>query len=150
MGSTTARTPDRAADPSADPSADRSALQLAGLLAAAGAAHFVLPKPFDAMVPRVLPGSPRTWTRLSGAAEVAVAAALAVPRTRRAGGWLAAGLFLAVLPANVQMAMDWRHRSPALRTAAWARVPLQVPLVVRRVARRLPVRPSGPAAHPGQ
>ncbi len=96
------RTPDRAAD--------RSALQLAGLLAVAGAAHFAVPKPFDAIVPRVLPGRPRTWTCL-----------LYTIRDR----------FLAVLPANVQMAADWQRRSPALRAAAWARVPLQVPLVVR-------------------
>ncbi|MGW0600115.1 DoxX family protein [Streptomyces sp. NPDC002776] len=127
MDSTASRTPDRAAALAAD----RSALQLAGLLAVAGAAHFAVPKPFDAIVPRGLPGSPRTWTHLSGAAELAVAAALAVPRTRRVGGWLAAGLFLAVLPANVQMAVDWQRRSPALRAAAWARVPLQVPLVMR-------------------
>jgi uncharacterized membrane protein len=114
-----------------------SATALAGLLAVAGTTHFLAPKPFDAMVPRALPGRPRTWTYVSGVAELTVAAALANPRTRRAGGWMAAGLFLAVLPANVQMAMDWRDRAPALRAAAWGRVPLQVPLVVRslRIAR---------------
>ncbi|WP_236653383.1 DoxX family protein [Streptacidiphilus melanogenes] len=114
-----------------------SATALAGLLAVAGVAHFVAPRPFDAIVPRGLPGRPRTWTYLSGVAELGVAAALAHPRTRRAGGRLAAGLFLAVLPANVQMALDWNDRSPALRAAAWCRVPLQAPLVIRslRIAR---------------
>ena len=114
-----------------------SATALTGLLAVAGAAHFVAPAPFDAIVPRALPGRARTWTYLSGAAELAVAAALANPRTRRTGGWLAAGLFVTVLPANVQMALDWADRAPALRAAAWARVPLQLPLVVRslRIAR---------------
>jgi uncharacterized membrane protein len=118
----------------------RSARRLAGLLATAGVAHFAMPKPFDRIVPRALPGRARTWTYVSGAAELAVATALAVPATRRAGGWLAAGLFVAVLPANVQMAVDWRHRPLALRAAAWARVPLQAPLVVQslKVARSRP------------
>ena len=106
------------------------ALRLAALLATSGVAHFVAPKPFDAIVPRALPGRPRTWTYLSGAAELAVAAALVVPRTRRLGGLAAAGLFVAVLPANVQMARDWRNRPAPLRLAAYARLPLQVPLVV--------------------
>ncbi|GAA2746824.1 DoxX family protein [Kitasatospora cinereorecta] len=110
-------------------SADRSARLLSGLLLGAGVAHFAAPRPFDAIVPRVLPGSPRTWTYLSGAAELAVGAAIALPRTRRAGALAAAGLFAAVFPANVKMAYDWRHRPAPLRAAALARLPLQAPLV---------------------
>lgn len=115
----------------------KSALSLAGLLAASGVLHFVAPKPYDALVPRSLPGSPRTWTLLSGAAELAVAAAVANPGTRRLGGLAAAGLFAAVFPANVQMAVDWRHASPARRAIAYGRLPLQIPLVLwgLRVAR---------------
>ncbi|MFD7907283.1 MULTISPECIES: hypothetical protein [unclassified Kitasatospora] len=115
----------------------RSARLLSGLLLGAGVAHFAAPRPFDAIVPRALPGSPRTWTHLSGLAELAVGAAVAHPRTRRAGALAAAGLFVAVLPANVQMARDWRTRPAPLRTAAVARLPLQVPLVLwaLRVAR---------------
>ena len=103
---------------------------LAGLLATSGVLHFAKPRPFDAIVPRALPGKPRSWTYASGAAELLVAAALAHPRTRRLGGWAAAGLFTAVFPANVQMALDWNHRSPAQRAIAWGRLPLQIPLVV--------------------
>ncbi|MGW1837424.1 hypothetical protein [Streptomyces sp. NPDC002067] len=102
---------------------------LAGLLAGAGAAHFALPRPFDALVPRRLPGSARTWTYASGAAELAVAAAVALPRTRRAGALAAAGLFVAVLPANVKMARDWRHRPAPLKALAYGRVPAQLPLI---------------------
>jgi uncharacterized membrane protein len=102
---------------------------LAGVLATSGVLHFASPKPFDSIVPRSLPGSPRTWTYLSGAAELAVAAAVAHPRTRALGGLAAAGLFAAVFPANVKMAMDWRHAPPALRAVAYGRLPLQVPLV---------------------
>lgn len=120
-----------------DPRPAPSATVLVALLAVAGTAHFLAPEPFDAIVPRALPGRPRTWTYLSGAAELTVAAALANPGTRRAGAWMAAGLFAAVLPANVQMAVDWQRKSPALRAVAWGRLPLQVPLVVRslRIAR---------------
>ena len=107
----------------------RSAKRLAALLATAGLTHFAAPAPYDSIVPRALPGKPRTWTLVSGAAELAVAAAMAHPRTRRAGGLAAAGLFAVVFPANVQMAWDWRDRPGPLRLAAIARLPLQAPLV---------------------
>lgn len=107
----------------------RSARLLAGLLATAGVAHFAVPRQFDAIVPRSLPGTPRTWTYVSGVAELTIAAAIAVPRTRRVGGLLAAGLFAAVFPANVKMARDWRDRPTPQRVAAFARLPLQAPLV---------------------
>ena len=108
----------------------RSARLLAGLLATAGATHFLQPKLYDAIVPKSLPGSPRTWTRASGVAELALAAAVALPATRRAGGLLTAGPFVAVFPANVKMAYDWRHRPTALKAAAYGRLPVQVPLVL--------------------
>ena len=107
----------------------KSHAALAGVLASSGVLHFLTPRPFDSIVPRALPGSPRTWTHLSGAAELAVAAALAHPRTRVLGGLAAAGLFAAVFPANVKMAVDWRHAPPALRAVAYGRLPLQLPLV---------------------
>ncbi|MFC8276834.1 hypothetical protein ACFUJR_30775 [Streptomyces sp. NPDC057271] len=115
----------------------RPALLLAGLLAAAGAAHFVAPRQFDAIVPEALPGSPRAWTRASGAAELMLAAGLAIPATRRASARATALFFAAVFPANVKMAYDWRDRPAAARTLAYARLPLQVPLVLwaRKAAR---------------
>jgi uncharacterized membrane protein len=115
----------------------RDAAALAAFLGTTGVLHFVAPKPFDSIVPRALPGSPRTWTHLSGVAELAVAAAVAHPRTRRAGGLAAAALFAAVFPANVKMAIDWRHASPARRAVAYGRLPLQAPLIAwaLRVAR---------------
>ncbi|MEU9239519.1 hypothetical protein [Streptomyces shenzhenensis] len=115
----------------------RSPLLLAGLLAAAGVAHFAAPKSFDATVPRALPGSPRAWTYGSGAVELALAAGIALPRTRAVTARAAAAFFVGVFPANVQMAVDWHKRPEPLRTAAYARLPLQVPLVLwaRAVAR---------------
>ncbi|MEQ3554026.1 MauE/DoxX family redox-associated membrane protein [Pseudonocardia nematodicida] len=116
---------------------DRAAYALAGLLGTAAVLHVVRPEPFDTIVPRSLPGSPRTWTYLSGAAEGAVAAAVAHPRTRRAGGWAAAALFAAVFPANVSMALRWNRKATVYRAIAWGRLPLQVPLIwwALRVAR---------------
>ncbi|MBP0456938.1 DoxX family protein [Streptomyces montanisoli] len=109
--------------------APRSPRLLAGLLGSAGVLHFARPLPFDTTVPRLLPGSARTWTYVSGAVELGLAAAVAAPRTRRAASLAAAGFFVAVLPANVQMAVDWRDKPAAMRAAAYARLPLQAPLV---------------------
>ncbi|MFG2589836.1 hypothetical protein [Streptomyces sp. NPDC048438] len=105
-----------------------SPLLLAGLLAAAGVAHFAVPGPFDAVVPRALPGSPRAWTRASGAVELVLAAGLAVPRTRRLSARASALLFVGVFPANVKMAYDWRDRPAPARALAYGRLPLQIPL----------------------
>ncbi|WP_369243894.1 DoxX family protein [Streptomyces sp. R41] len=124
------------------PRSERSPLLLAGLLAAAGVTHFVAPRQYDATIPRALPGTPRTWTYASGAAELALAAGVALPRTRRIAGLATAAFFVGVFPANVQMAVDWRHRATPLKAAALARLPLQVPLVLwaRGVARAAEVR----------
>ena len=109
---------------------------LAAMLTTTGVLHLAVPAPFDAVIPRSLPGTPRFWTVASGIAELAVAAAVAAPRTRRLGATAAAGLFVAVFPANVQMALDWSGRPAALRAVAWGRLPLQVPLVAWALAVR--------------
>lgn len=102
---------------------------LAGGLAAMGALHFLAPQRFDSIVPRRLPGSARTWTHLSGAAELACAAAVAHPRTRRRGALVTAGLFVAVFPANIRMAVDSKTKPKLLRYGSYARLPLQLPLI---------------------
>jgi uncharacterized membrane protein len=109
---------------------DRTALGLSAVLGFAGVAHFLRPEFFDEIVPRALPASPRTWTYVSGVAEVACAVAVARPASRRIGGLAAAALFVAVFPANIQMAVDWQDRSVRERAAAYGRLPLQLPLVL--------------------
>lgn len=105
-----------------------SARSLAALLGTAGALHFLTPSFFDAIVPRSLPGAPRTWTHLSGVAELVVAGAVANPATRQAGAAAAAALFVAVFPANVKGAFD---AAPGIeRAVTLVRLPLQVPLVI--------------------
>jgi uncharacterized membrane protein len=109
----------------------RRALALALLLGNSGTLHFLVPKSFDRLIPRQLPGSRRLWTYASGAAELGTALLVAVPRTRRLGGMLAALLFVVVFPGNVKMALDYRRKSKPLphQVIAFARLPLQWPLV---------------------
>jgi len=113
---------------------------LAGLLAGAGVAHFAVPGPFTRIVPKALP-YPELLVAASGVAEMACAAMIAHPRTRRFGGWATAALFIVVFPANVQMALDSGRGSAAYQAATWARLPLQVPLVwwAATIARRAAV-----------
>ena len=119
------------------PEGHLSAGALAALLAGSAVTHFLAPRPYDAIVPRALPGTPRFWTYASAVAELSVAALVAAPRTRAVGGLAAAALFAAVFPANVKMAYDWRHRPAVPRALAYARLPLQAPLIwwALRVAR---------------
>ena len=101
---------------------------LSGLLTVTGTLHFVAPKAFADIVPPQLP-APLALVYASGVAELACAAGLAVPRTRRIAGWATAALFVAVFPGNVQMALDAGDRSAAYQAATYARLPLQLPLV---------------------
>jgi uncharacterized membrane protein len=103
------------------------------LLVGSGILHLVAAEPYR----RIIPAPLRRWrselVAVSGLAEIGCALILLVPRTRRVGAYATAILFIAVLPANVQMALN---RSPAntsfLSTTnclLWLRVPLQVPLI---------------------
>ncbi len=67
-------------------SAERSATRMARALAVMGALHFIIPDPFDSIVPKYLPGPPHAYTHGSGVAELGTAALLANDKTRRAGG----------------------------------------------------------------
>ena len=60
-------------------------------------------------------------------AELAVGGAVARRGTRRRGATAAVALFVAVYPANLQMAWDWRRRP--WRAAALGRLPLQYPMI---------------------
>ncbi|MEC3954072.1 hypothetical protein VMT65_13625 [Nocardia sp. CDC153] len=108
------------------------ALALAGLLLGVGSLHFIAPKPFDALIPPQLPGKPRTYTQVSGAAELTAGTLLLLPRTRGLGARLAAVIFLAVFPGNLQMAYDWWNsdRPMALKVGALLRLPMQIPMVI--------------------
>ena len=132
---------------------------LAATLGTAGVLHLVHPQPFESLVPPVL-GDAHAWVVVSGVAEIACAAALAVPRTRRLGGWASAALLVGVFPGNVQMALDGGARGVegvlGSAAVAWLRLPLQVPLVAwaagvappRPLTGRPPGRPTAAGAAP--
>ena len=101
---------------------------LGAFLLGAGVSHFAVPGFYDRIVPHALPGPERAWTYVSGVAELAVGTAVLRPATRSRGALVAAALFLAVFPANVQQAVD--ASSAQEKLISYARLPLQVPLLV--------------------
>jgi len=107
------------------PRRDWLALALGGFITFAGVMHFVNPTFFDDIVPPWLPPSERFWTYASGVAELVVGPLILWPRTRRIGALAAIVLFVAVYPANLYMAWDWRDRPASEQAIAWARLPFQ-------------------------
>jgi uncharacterized membrane protein len=105
------------------------ARRLAAMLFGIGTLHFIVPKPFDTIVPAELPGSARFYTYASGVGELATGALLAAPRTRKLGALAAVALFISVFPANVNMVRLWWNKPWPLRLGAIARLPLQIPMV---------------------
>jgi uncharacterized membrane protein len=88
---------------------------LAVAMMAVGVTHFVDPAPFVKIVPAALPE------------PLAL-----VPRARRAAAWGLVALYVAVFPANLNMALhhisfDDAHPIPTV--ALWARLPLQALLI---------------------
>jgi uncharacterized membrane protein len=112
-------------------SAHAAAHRLGALLLGAGTTHFLLPKPYDSVVPAELPGSARFYTYASGVAELSQAALLLASRTRRTGGLAAAVLFISVFPANVNMVRPWWDKPWPMRILAIVRLPLQVPMIAQ-------------------
>lgn len=109
---------------------------LSAVLAGAGVLHFVMPKPYDDLIPSWLPGSTRSWVYGSGVIQLAAAVGVAVPRTRRVSATGTALLFVAIFPGNIEMAVN---PGDTPRWLALARLPLQIPLIlwalqVRRAA----------------
>lgn len=99
-------------------------------MVAIGIAHFLRPEPFVAIMPEVLPAKV-LLVYLSGAFEILLGLGLVHPATRRHAAWGLVLLYLAVFPANVNMAindipLDGRHL-PAWQL--WGRLPLQLVLV---------------------
>src|SRR4051795_9433346 len=93
----------------------RSVKLLAVGFAASGTVHLVKPEVYLPLMPSWVPAH-REVILGSGVAELACAAGLAVPATRRAAGWASVLLLLGVYPGNVKMAVDsTRTRSTRLK-----------------------------------
>ena len=109
---------------------------MAIMLLITGAGHFIVPGPVDQLVPPFLPGDPRFWTYLSGVAEIVIALMLLAPLDKKVAGksirlwgsYSAFLLFLAVFPANINMAIQWSSRDMPEPLLAYARLPLQLGL----------------------
>ncbi|MCA9667850.1 MAG: DoxX family membrane protein [Myxococcales bacterium] len=103
---------------------------LAAAMVAVGVLHFVTPAPFVKIVPALLP-APLLLVYLSGVFEIAGGLGLLLARTRRAAGWGLVALYVAVFPANINMAINnIQLGADAIpRWALWARLPLQAVLI---------------------
>ncbi|GAC67772.1 DoxX family protein [Gordonia soli] len=110
-------------------STDRLARQMGTGLIGMGVAHFVVPKPFDGIVPKEIPADARTLTYASGVAEIGLGAGLLAPRTRRLAAALSVLLFIAVYPANVNMVRLWWDKPLAYKIIALGRLPFQFPMI---------------------
>lgn len=112
----------RIANPSTTPW--RYALSMVMVLA--GLLHFLFTDTYVSVMPGYLP-----WhyelVLLSGFFEIAGGLGLLVPATRNFAGWGLIALYLAVLPANINMAMhDIQPASIAIPLwLLWLRIPLQ-------------------------
>ncbi|UQA55370.1 DoxX family protein [Polyangium aurulentum] len=120
----------RPVETNAAPAESRVKIALRVLLAIAmvgvGITHFTSPEPFVAIVPRALPW-PLALVYVSGVAEIAGGVGILVPPVRRAAGIGLIALYVAVFPANVNMALNDLPLgdAPAPAWALWARLPLQ-------------------------
>jgi len=100
-----------------------------GAFTVSGIVHLVRPQVFEPLIPRQLPAR-RELVLASGVAELACAAGLAYPRTRRWAGYASAALLVGIFPGNLKMALDSRRSdSVAYQAATIARLPLQAPLI---------------------
>ena len=105
-------------------------IALAAFFAVAGVLHFTMTDAFASIVPPALP-YPKLIVQVTGVMELAFAPGLLHPATRRATGWALAAYLLAVLPANIYMAVEriplgGRELSDAV---LWVRVAMQFPLI---------------------
>lgn len=102
------------------------------VMVAAGVNHFINPPPYLGMMPAELPES---WhlplVYLSGVFEVLGGLGLILPATRRFAAWGLIALFIAVFPANLNMALNELPlgKDPIPTWALWARLPLQIVLI---------------------
>ncbi|HEY4242491.1 MAG TPA: DoxX family membrane protein [Kofleriaceae bacterium] len=99
-------------------------------MVAAGINHFLNPAPYVAMVPDALPAH-ALLVQLSGVAEIAGGLGLILPATRRLAAWGLVALYIAIFPANLNMALN--HLPLGTQSvptwALWARLPLQLVLI---------------------
>jgi uncharacterized membrane protein len=111
------------------PSLRKDAKITAAALAGSGVVHLVKPEVYLPLMPDWVPAH-RDVIVWSGVAELACAAGLLFPPTRKAAGLASAALLAGVYVGNVKMAVDAsRTHNQAFKAAAYARLPLQFPMI---------------------
>ncbi len=107
----------------------RDAKIVVGAFLASGTVHLVKPEVFNPLMPSWVPAH-REVILASGVAEIACAVGMLYPRTRRLAGLASAALLVGVYPGNVKMAVDAAQtHNTAFKAAAFARLPLQFPMI---------------------
>jgi uncharacterized membrane protein len=104
---------------------NNSAVILGLFILGAGVTHFINPTFFDAIVPPWMPFGERFWTIVSGIAEVIIGIGVLRQSTRKRAALAAFVLFIAVYPANLYMAWDWRDRPFGDQLISFGRLPFQ-------------------------
>ena len=93
----------------------------------AGVQHFRIPDAYLPMMPGYLPAHAEL-VFLSGVAEVLCGLGLLLPQTRRLAAWATIALLVAILPANIHVAL---HNVPLFGASEgagiwnWVRLPFQ-------------------------
>ena len=102
---------------------------LAAMFTGSGVLHLARPEVYEPLMPDFVPAH-REVILASGVAELACAAGLVHPRTRRLAGLVSAVLLVVVFPGNLKMADDARRsRSTRFKAIAYGRLPLQAPMI---------------------
>lgn len=102
---------------------------LAAFIVTAGILHFVTPAPFVKIVPDYLPAHLEI-VYISGFFEILGGIGLLVPFVSQAAAWGLIALFIAVFPANINMAINNIDIGIPLEPwMLWARLPLQGVLI---------------------
>ena len=94
------------------------------LYAVGGVFHFLLPKPYLAIMPPHY-ADPAAWVQWTGAAEIAGAVGLLVPQTRRAAAIGIILMLVAYFDVHIHMLQHAPDFAPIPKWALEARIPLQ-------------------------
>lgn len=101
---------------------------LAFILIFAGIMHFARPYFFIKIMPTYIPFHIQL-VYLSGLVEICCGILLLFPQTQAVGAWLSIALFIAVFPANIQMAKDFYIAHHPYLWLAILRLPFQLVLI---------------------
>ena len=101
---------------------------LAILFIVAGSLHFLITPVYVSIMPSYLP-APTLLVQMSGVAEMLGGLGLLISTTQPAAAWGLILLLIAVMPANLNMALHSSHWPGIPVWLLWARLPLQLPLI---------------------